>query len=135
MPPMGPVLTACSWMSVVAAGVGLVLLFRVTMADPGFLPRRTGSSSAARSSARPQKTLQQPLDALLGRYAGPSCPLIRFIAMAIKFPYLASRAIVQTIASSNETEAQICSGRGNPFDYFLVPGLLYSIHLISNIHP
>ena len=44
---------------------------RITVADPGFLPRSNGSSSAARSStmskSAPSKSLKQPLDQILGR--------------------------------------------------------------------
>jgi len=60
-----------SWVCVGSASTGLVLLFKITVADPGFLPRSNGSSSAARSksSSKPASSRagKQPLDQILGR--------------------------------------------------------------------
>jgi len=69
--PLGPIMVTLSWVCVGSASTGLVLLFKITVADPGFLPRSNGSSSAARSksSSKPASSRagKQPLDQILGR--------------------------------------------------------------------
>lgn len=73
LPDMGVGMTAVCWLAVLSASLGLVLLYRITVGDPGYLPRSTGSSSAARSKATaknaPVRANKQPLDLLLGRCA------------------------------------------------------------------
>ena len=73
LPPLTAVPLGLCWTTVLCASAGLVLLYRITVSDPGFLPRSTGSSSAARSNElskrAPTKAPKQPLDQILGRWA------------------------------------------------------------------
>ena len=82
LPELGFWAMSTSWLCIITASSGLVLLYRITKSDPGFLPRSNGSSSAARSQAlrkpTPSKSTKGPLDQILGRYNSPFLFAVRF---------------------------------------------------------